>query len=634
MDDLLQEFIAETSDNMAALDNDLVDLERHPDDADLIGRIFRVVHTVKGNCGFLGLPRLENVAHHAENVLGQYRSGALKVTPDSVSLILQSLDRIKEILGALASTGQEPRGDDVALISLLDMAASGSAAGEKPKAHEERKDTAAPASFRISVDTLESIMTTVGELVLTRNRLLPLAGEGALKEPLHCLDRAVSQLQEGVMRARMQPVSLLWDKMPRLVRDAAAHGIEKPAARVMQGKPPEGVIRLAARQEGGQVVMTVSDDGRGLDVPAILERAAERGIADEGKLKALTPRQAWQLILTPGFTTAQEVTPVAGRGVGMDVVRENLEKAGGTLDISSTPGKGTVFTLRIPLTLSITPALLVQVENLRVAIPQGAVREVVRLRRDGPHRMEKIDKTRFLRLRDALLPLVQLQSLLGYDKASAKSLNPFVAVIGEGDGAFGILVDRVLATEEIVTKPVHRVFRGQKIFSGNAVLGDGGVVMVLDPYAVAETAGIAMKQAQESARPETPARETARLLLFRAGAEFAAVPLCDILRIEEAGPESIESAGGCKVMQYQGKLLPLVAFGKTGAVPGRQPILVLERDGKTAGLMIEGVLDIVEAEAAPPEPPARQGILGTSVVAGLAVSIVDAAHFVRQVHDG
>ena len=269
MDDLLQEFIAETSDNMAALDNDLVDLERHPDDADLIGRIFRVVHTVKGNCGFLGLPRLENVAHHAENVLGQYRSGALKVTPDSVSLILQSLDRIKEILGALASTGQEPRGDDVALISLLDMAASGSAAGEKPKAHEERKDTAAPASFRISVDTLESIMTTVGELVLTRNRLLPLAGEGALKEALHCLDRAVAQLQEGVMRARMQPVSLLWDKMPRLVRDAAAHGIEKPAARVMQGKPPEGVIRLAARQEGGQVVMTVSDDGRGRDVPAI-----------------------------------------------------------------------------------------------------------------------------------------------------------------------------------------------------------------------------------------------------------------------------------------------------------------------------------------------------------------------------
>lgn len=524
MDDLLQDFIAETSDSMAALDNDLVDLERHPDDAALIGRIFRLVHTVKGNCGFLGLPRIENVAHHAENVLGQYRSGALKATPDSVSLVLQSLDRIKEILSGLAATGREPAGDDAALVRLLGMAAvenPGGGAVAESTPPPARDKPAPETSLRVGVETLENIMATVSDLVLTRNLLLSHPAGAGTKEPLQRLDRAVSQLQEDVMKARLQPVGLLWDRMPRLLRDvaidlglkvrleqegaqtgldrqvlellrdplthlvrnAAAHGIEKPAERAAMGKPPEGVIKLAARQQGGQVVMTVSDDGRGLDVQAILEKAAARGLADEAALKSMTPEQAWRLILAPGFSTAREVSPAAGRGVGMDVVRENVEKAGGTLDISSVPGRGTVFTLRVPLALSIARALLAQVEDVRVAVLQSTVREVVMLKRDGPHRIERKDGARFLRLRDALLPLVSLHAHFGFDAQAAKSLRPFVIVFEGRGGAFGIIVDRVLAAEEIVIRPVHSVLRGQRLFAGNALLGDGGVVMVLDPFA-------------------------------------------------------------------------------------------------------------------------------------------------------
>ena len=284
MDELMQEFLTDTTEKLNALDLDLVRLEKNPNDGELIGRIFRLVHTVRGNCGFLGLPRLENVTHHAESVLSQYRAGTVPVTTDSVSLILQSLDRIKGIVGCIAETGAEPPGEDKALIELLDMeAASKKNVPEAVSAFSAAMDDVSAKSLRISVETLEDMMTLMGELVLARNQLLPHMTAGS-KQPMQRMDKTVSALQQSMLKARMQPVGNLWGKLPRLVRDiaidlgkkiridmtggstevdrqvlelirdplmhllrnAADHGIEKPAVRVTKGKPPEGVIHLRA----------------------------------------------------------------------------------------------------------------------------------------------------------------------------------------------------------------------------------------------------------------------------------------------------------------------------------------------------------------------------------------------------
>lgn len=529
MDSLLQDFLAETSDKLGALDLDLVRLEKNPKDGELIGRIFRLVHTMKGNCGFLGLPRLENVAHHAENVLGQYRSGVQEPSVDSVSVILQSLDRIREIVGEVARTGHEPPGDDGALITLLDLASrKKTPVAAAPSFGRAAAEEAARKSLRVNVDTLSSIMEAVGELVQVKNRFTRSEGTVA-PEDMRRFHRAVACLQRDVMKARMQPISGLWDKMPRMVRDiaidtnrkirldmegaateidrqmlellrdplthlvrnAAGHGIEKPAERALAGKNPEGIVRLFARHEGGQVIVEVSDDGRGLDAQLIGRKAVEKGLVTEEKLAHMDARTIRKFIFAPGFSTAEQVTNLQGRGMGLDIVRADIEKTGGSIDVSSTPGRGTAFTLRIPLTIAILQALVVEVEGEAYALPQNTVEEVVRLSRNSPHRLEKEKKSgqKFLHLRGDRLPVLSLQGPFGIDARAAKSLNPHVAVVNQSFGRFGIIVDAVTSSEELVVKPLAPVLHG-RLFSGCAVMGDGRVVLILDPARIAEAAGV------------------------------------------------------------------------------------------------------------------------------------------------
>ena len=672
MDDLMREFLTVTTESLNALDLDLVKLEKNPGDAELISRIFRLVHTVKGNCGFLSLPRLETVAHHAENVLGRYRSGALKVTPDSVSLILQSLDRIKSIVRGLAATGAEPPGDDRALIDMLDIVAAGK---PQPQAvatefqSAAATDDAAVQTLRISIDALEGIMETVGELVLTRNQLQQMQknGERDIRLPLQRLHQTVSTLQEEVMKARLQPVSTVWGRLPRLLRDinidlgkkirlemkgeetaldrqvlelirdplthlvrnAAGHGVEKPAARVLAGKSPEGLITLSARHEGGQVVMEVSDDGHGLDASAIGRKAVEKGLLAPEKAVAISEAQMRQLIFMPEFSTAEQVTALSGRGVGMDVVRANIAKIGGTVDVSSIPGKGTSFTLRIPLTLAVVPALIVSVEGDRYAIPQAGVQEVLRMTQSGPHRIEKINETKMTRLRGGLLPLVSLHGMLGLDGMAVKSRNPCAIVIGQGSSQFGILVDRVLATEEIVVKPVSPALRHLRIFSGNAVLGDGGVVMIFDPSGIAQIAKINIAQVPEPEAPKALEAKKIPMLVFQAGGRCA-VPLGQVARIERLPAAAIERAGKLKVVQHDGAIIPLVTL--SNAPPGKSQPVVVIGDGVTqVGLMVGSIIDIVEAS---PDILLRQksspGLTGSAIVSGHVVDIIDAAYFLKN----
>jgi len=773
MDDLLKDFLTETSENLSTLDVELVRLEQTPNDPDLLGSIFRLVHTIKGTCGFLCLPRLEHLAHAGENVLGKVRDGDLDVTPEAVTLILASIDRIKALLQYLEQHEVEsPEGTDDDLIASLNAMAEGKAAGEielkpvdapddlvadkgvekndesahqavsastaskaefvpdefgfvpvpagnmealeanmssgkkseevlhetsaktdtkssqalAPKAQTEEQTnktgnvtSVADQSIRVNVDQLETLMTTVSELVLTRNQLLQiLRGEkdSAFASPLQRLNQVTSELQEGVMKTRMQPIGNAWAKLPRLVRDlshelnkkielqmlgaeteldrqvlelikdplthmvrnSADHGIEASADRLQAGKPETGVITLNAYHEGGHIIIDIVDDGRGLALDKIRAKILEKGLATEGELSGMSEQQIMQFIFKPGFSTAAKVTSVSGRGVGMDVVRTNIERIGGTVDFKSVAGKGSSFSIKIPLTLAIVSALIVECSSERFAIPQISVVELVKASPTSEHRVELINETPVLRLRNRLLPLVSLRKTLrlGEDNIQANG-DAFIVVVQVGSSTLGIIVDRVFDTEEIVVKPVAPILRNIEAFSGNTILGDGSVIMILDLNAIISSAGnvtVHATQGQVSASSQSMHGGTRQsLLLFRAGeGAQKAVPLSLVARLEEIDCKTIEFSEGNPMVQYRGKLMPLVPVVIDVEIPkeGSQAVLVFADKDKHMGLMVDEILDIVEDRLQVDLSARRDGTLGTSIISGKATDVVDAAYYLSK----
>jgi two-component system chemotaxis sensor kinase CheA len=712
MDDLLADFLTETHEGLVALDSALVRLERAPDDQPTLSEVFRLVHTIKGTCGFLGLPRLESVAHAAENVLGRYRDGTLAVTPDGITLILSALDRVKAIVAGIEASGTEPAGDDAPLIAALDAAAEGEALAaalepaaearqpvaapppaaadapllpEPPPAEVMPPDAtasgAAPQTIRVSVEVLEDLMTLVSELVLTRNQLLQLARahqSDAFAVPLQRLSHITSDLQEGVMKTRMQPIGNAWAKLPRLVRDLSVelgkkieldmrgaqteldrqvlelirdplthmvrnsgdHGLESPADRRAAGKPETGRIILNAYHEGGHIIIEVGDDGRGLPVERIRAKALANGLATEAELALLSEREILRFIFAPGFSTAQQVTAVSGRGVGMDVVKTNIEKIGGTVELASKEGRGTTFTIKIPLTLAIASALIVEAGGERFALPQIGVVELVRVgtAQGGAPRIERIKDAAVLRLRDRLLPLVSLAALLRLPAASDDA--GFVAVMQVGGQAFGIILDRVFDTEEIVVKPVAPILRHITMFSGNTILGDGSVIMILDPNGIARAAGVGLDAATEEERRSAPASIGMRsnghtaLLLFRAGdGGPKAVPLGLVARLEDIPGERIEMSGLTPVVQYRGALMPIVPVSAGWVAPAgeaRQPVLVFTENDRAMGLAVEEILDVLDATLEIQPGTGRPGFIGSAVIAGRVTEVIDTAYWLAQ----
>jgi two-component system chemotaxis sensor kinase CheA len=422
-----------------------------------------------------------------------------------------------------------------------------------------------------------------------------------------------------------------------MVRNSADHGLEPPAERRAAGKPETGRITLAAHHEGGQVIIRLADDGRGLDTGRIRRKALAQGIAGEAALAAMTEAEIHRLIFHAGLSTADAVTAVSGRGVGMDVVKTNLDRIGGTVEVASRAGQGTGFTIRIPLTLAIVAALIVEVAGMRFAIPQLAVGELVRTGGAGDARVERVGDAAVLRLRDRLLPLLPLASLLGLEPPGAAPEGGFVVVVRLGAAAFGLVVDRVHDTEEIVVKPVAPILRHVAAFAGTTILGDGGVVMILDPDGIARQGGLAEPAAAAAAPAPASGPAAARnaaLLLFRAGdATPKAVPLGEVARLDDIPVESIEQAAGAAVVQHRGGLLPLLAMeGHAGApASGRQPVLVLAAAGRGAGLMADAILDVVEQKLALCGG-ARPGFLGSAIVAGRATDIIDTAWWVARAH--
>ena len=719
MDDLLPEFLAETNEALAELDLALVKLERDPGDQATLSLIFRLVHTIKGTCGFLGLPRLERVAHAGENVLGRVRDGELAATQAVISLVLRGLDRIKEIVAALGTAGREPEGSDQDLIAELNRVASGEAPASakpatakparKPRAKAGRPPPApaagappaepappAPASapepasqtIRVTVEVLEELMTLVGELVLTRNQLLQISraetaaqrASSPYSAPLQRLSQITSDLQDGVMKTRMQPIGSAWNKLPRLVRDlaqetgktivlemrgqdteldrqvlelmrdplthmvrnSADHGLETAAARRAAGKPEAGRILLNAYHEGGHIIIEISDDGRGIDVARVRAKVLAQGLATEAELSAMTEAQIRSFIFRAGFSTAEAVTAISGRGVGMDVVRANIERIGGTIELASTQGSGSCFTVKIPLTLAIIAAVIVEAAGERFAIPQIAVRELVRVGGgaaavEGAREavtVERVAGADVLRLRDELLPLVRLSGLLRLEQpAGAVPSDATVVVTVAGSVKLGIVVDEVFDTEEIVVKPVAPILRHVTMFSGNTILGDGSVIMILDPNGVARSAGIAARAAGSNAVEASPARsgsqEEVALLLFRAGAAGGrlTVPLKLVARLETIEAGRIERSSGGLVTQYRGQLMRLIGM-EDGAVPQEtQPVLVFADGPRSMGLMVDSIIDVVHGRLHVELGSARPGVLGTAIVAGQAADVLDTGHW-------
>ncbi|WMT73696.1 hybrid sensor histidine kinase/response regulator [Bradyrhizobium sp. Ash2021] len=776
MDDLLREFLTETSESLDTVDNQLVKFEQDPSDAKILDNIFRLVHTIKGTCGFLGLPRLEALAHAGETLMGKFRDG-MPVTAGAVTLILSSIDRIKEILAGLEATENEPEGTDEDLIEKLHEMAEGgahaaaaevaaaavpvvasppvqpaaqgtlvnqvlerplrpgevslddlerafretaievapapqavapaakpaapapkqeaapAAAAEPAAASKEKKpsvrkapaaadgdvqeaDKIANQSIRVNVDTLEHLMTMVSELVLTRNQLLEISRRNEdteFKVPLQRLSNVTAELQEGVMKTRMQPIGNAWQKLPRIVRDlsgelgkqielemhgadteldrqvldlikdplthmvrnSADHGLETPAERAAAGKGEQGTIRLSAYHEGGHIIICIADNGRGLNTERIKAKAVQNGLVSEAELEKMTEAQIHKFIFAPGFSTAAAITSVSGRGVGMDVVRTNIDQIGGTIDVKSVAGEGSSVTIKIPLTLAIVSALIVEAAGDRFAIPQLSVVELVRARANSEHRIERIKDTAVLRLRNKLLPLMHLKKLLKIDDGtSSDPENGFIVVTQVGSQTFGIVVDGVFHTEEIVVKPMSTKLRHIDMFSGNTILGDGAVIMIIDPNGIAKALGAAGSTAQgmadeNAASHANSGEQLTSLLVFRAGnAQPKAVPLGLVTRLEEISTDKIELSNGRYMVQYREQLMPLVQMhGVNVQTAGSQPILVFADDGRSMGLVVDEIIDIVEERLHIEVAGSGEGILGSAVIKGQATEVIDVGHF-------
>ncbi|MGE0230499.1 MAG: chemotaxis protein CheW [Flavobacteriaceae bacterium] len=750
MDDLLNEFLTETAESLDVVDRELVKFEQEPNNARILDNIFRLVHTIKGTCGFLGLPRLEALAHAAETLMGRFRDGQ-PVTGEAVSVILASLDRIKEILTALGDTGVEPEGGDEDLVATLsgmtDLAASDAAtapqnvrendlcfqAVERPldpgeaspddlelafrqaagpetdthasdampamaenssaptgkplpaaagavredDGHNETGRNEAPnktQSIRVNVDTLEHLITMVSELVLTRNQLLEIARRnehGEFKVPLQRLSNVTAELQEGIMHARMQPIGNAWQKLPRIVRDlaqelgkdielemhgedteldrqvlelirdplthmvrnSADHGLEPADERIAAGKPAKGVIRLRAYHEGGHIIIEVADDGRGLNVSRIREKVLDRGLVTGDDLAKMTESQIHRFIFNAGFSTAAQVTSVSGRGVGMDVVRTNIEVIGGSIDLKSVQGEGTTFIIKIPLTLAIISVLIVAVAGQRFAIPQLSVVELVRANSRSGHRIETINGAPVLRLRNRLLPLARMHDLLRLPARKDAPESDFIVVMRVGSQSFGIVVDSVFHTEEIVVKPMSSRLRDITLFSGNTILGDGTVIMIVDPNGIAQEAGSGESESdgdEEGGAAAARGSDKTAMLLVKAGAGAPkAVPLSLVTRLEDIPVERIEAVNGRSLVQYRGTLMPVIHLNDevNRRREGAQPLLVFSDAGRSVGLAVDAIIDIVEADLDIEVRSATKGILGSAVINGAATEIIDVAHY-------
>ena len=732
MQEAVTEFLIESHENLDQLDNDLIALEESPDDTETLSSIFRTIHTIKGTCGFLGFSTLESVTHVGENLLGKLRDGAMSMDEAIADALLELVDAVRSMLSSIEATGSDGSGDYSDLIQVLDdllnaeQGAAPAEAAEEPAGSEEQdsptelQDSAeeeseqdeeteseeqastttptrtepaasgeqttestgsvAASKVRVDVQQLDVLMNLVGELVLARNRILQFQGlneDTGFQASTQRLNLITTELQEGVMKTRMQPIGVLWSKYPRVVRDLAKacgkqlelelegketeldktileavkdplthivrnsvdHGIESPADRKAVGKPETGRLLLRAFHEGGQVNIEIIDDGGGLNIKRIKAKALEKGVVSTEQVRHMSDTEASQLIFAPGFSTAQAVTNVSGRGVGMDVVRTNIEKIGGSVEVHSVQGKGTTIRIKIPLTLAIIPALTITSGGQRFAIPQVNLLELVRIEPDAETGgIETVHGAPVYRLRGKLLPLVHLndQLVLNSEGQADRALN--IIVLNADGHPFGLVVDEINDTEEIVVKPLGQQVKDLEVYAGATIMGDGCVALILDAAGLARRGGILESAAYEqsgrrSGSSETTSEESQEagsLLLFGLGdSARMAIPLSAVARLEEVQRASVEVANGRPVIQYRDEIMPLIHlpeyFGHaSGEAIETYQLIVYQYDGHSVGLVVNEILDIVEDAVTAKDSLGSNGVLGSVVIRERVTDLLDA----------
>ncbi len=717
VDSFLDDFLIESHENLDALDRAFVTLEQTPGDRALLANVFRTLHTLKGSSGFFGFRHLEEVAHAAESLLGKLRTGELLLNAAMTSTLLDTVDGIRATLKHIELTKQEGTPDFSAHIETLRQWAagktvvtapapkkpthdaptpipttsvlpSGGGKGEEtsatsvPQPADADARTAADSTVRVDVSLLDQLMNLVGELVLARNRLLPFAlnhTDAAFASATQRLDGITTELQERVMKTRMQPINHVWNKFPRVVRDVAAqcgkqvslvmegtdteldrtlldaikdplthmvrncvdHGIELPEARVAAGKPAAGRLLLRAYHESGLVVIEISDDGAGINLARVRQKAVEKGFLKSEEAARLNDRQVTDLIFLPGFSTAEATTHLSGRGVGMDVVKTNIENIGGSVELSTIVGQGTTLRLKIPLTLAIVPALFVGCAGERFAIAQTSLLELVRMDPRAEMGLEEVYGAPVCRLRGKLLPLVFLRRELQLDGAagpqSPAPAQPVTIVVLQAEGhRFGLVVDEVHDTEEIVVKPVGSLLKGIPAFAGATILGDGSVALILDIAGLAVMSGAAAKLRERQTTEDAPAPlalnpdERSLLLCQIGGMEHVAIPLDLVTRLEKFPRSRIERSGGREVVQYDGGIMPLVRVADfvDGCPAGPDTaetldVVVHRIKQQPVGLVVGQIRDIVSAPLRVSDATRQRGLLGSAVVNERITGVLD-----------
>jgi two-component system chemotaxis sensor kinase CheA len=730
-DQILDEFLLEAQEIFDQLDLDFVALEQNPDDKKLVGNIFRAMHTLKGSSGFFAFHRLEKVAHAGESLLSKIRDGALILNADMTDALLETSDRLREIVAGIEKSRIESVGDDSNLIeNLKSLTEGGPSLHSKSDAKDASKNTpplqtviqeevsqekvkpqevevptpklpaidldsnAADISIsenvksgeivapvKVSVELLDKLMNLVSEMVLARNRLLSFAmnsgGDANFTSTVRTIDMVTLELQERMMKTRMQPISQVWAKFPRLVRDISQecgkkveliqigaeteldrtllegirdplvhiirnsvdHGIELPSVRLASGKRELGTVTLKSMHENGMVVIEITDDGAGIDIGLVGKKALEKGLVSQEKLSKLSDREIIDFIYLPGFSTKEKITNLSGRGVGMDVVRTNVQKIGGSVDISSS-SKGTKLRLRIPLTLAIMPAVFVRCMDQRFAIPQNNLFEMVRHEpKEGVTGLEDFYGVPVFRLRNQLIPLLFLNRELRLsDSIPGQDAILNIVVVQAAGISFGLVVDEVLFMQEVVVKPVGPLLKGTPTYSGATILGDGRVAMILDIGGLAIRSGLVSKlldkQFEENVSVDVEGVDSGQtMLLFDLlDLERIAIPLDYVDRLETFPASRIEHRGNQEVILYGDQIMKLIwlSYYVEGAshkgLYGDESISVVVHyhEGQPIGFVVKQIHDIVSvpSEIIMISPPQR-GIVGSSIVNEAVVSILN-----------
>ena len=593
----------------------------------------------------------------------------------------------KRSLGEILTSKGDVKPQEIATAVEIQQSARAQA---QPQSQQQPSSTT-ESSIRVDVGLLDRLMNRVGELVLLRNQIVQFTNSSEDSELLGTSQRLnllTTELQESVMKTRMQPIGNIWSKFPRTVRDVAVtfkkevriemegreteldktiieaikdplthlvrnavdHGIERPEVRKAAGKPEQGLLHLRAFHEGGQVNIEISDDGAGLDCEKIRQKALQKGSLTPEQAARMSDREVMGLIFLPGLSTAEKVTNVSGRGVGMDVVKTNIEKIGGTVDVQSKLGQGTTVRMKIPLTLAIIPALTVTNRGDRYAIPQVSLLELVRLEgEEARSRIELVQGAPVYRLRGRLLPLVYLDRELRPQQEDAKENESGlvnIVVLQADERQFGLVVDEINDTEEIVVKPLGKQLKGIKTFSGSTIMGDGRVALILDVLGLAQSANVVGEGRErlmggKEAAASIAGGEKHTMLLLQCGAEGRlAMELSLVARLEEFKPESIEKAGDRHVVQYRGEIMPLIKIAdalhlqvrETASTDsGMTQVVVFSEKGRSVGLVVDRILDIVDEAFVRQQPAKRDGLFGSAVIQQRVTDLLDVHSVIRSV---